>query len=317
MNCRKSLGNVMPLNVLLRAAQEGVYAVGSFSPRCTPLIRPILRAAKKAGAPVVVQISQRELERYGVSLAAFAERFYTYLVEDDVEVPAVLHLDHTKDFHLIAAAIECGFTSVMIDASEFPLAENAARTSKVVAYAHPRGVSVEAELGRIGSTDSIETEHQRELLTDPEEAQWFAAATQVDALAVSVGTAHGAYMGRKPEIDYERIKQIRTLTPVPLVLHGGSGVPQEMIRAAVALPGGGISKVNFATDLELAFLAAVGRTERLTERECRELSPAVLDRGLRAVEIVVEEKIVHYLGSAGRGRMLLIDTDLGGNACEA
>lgn len=201
------------------------------------------------------------------------------------------------------------FTSVMIDASDLPFQDNAALTSKVVALARPRGVSVEAELGKIGSTDLVETGQAEELFTDPYEARQFVGETQVDALAVSVGTSHGAYSGKQPQIDYRRIQEIRALTPVPLVLHGGSGVPAEMIRRAIGLPGGGISKVNLATDLELAFLSALGRMERLTNAECQALPPSLLAKGLLAVEGVVEEKIRDYLGSAGRAGEVLADTD--------
>src|SRR3712207_3339906 len=132
----------------------------------------------------------------------------------------------------------------MIDASELPLAENIARSREVAEYAHARGVSVEAELGRIGTTDYIETDDDVELYTDPDEAAEFVAATGVDALAVSVGTAHGAYLVRQPKVDIERLAAIRARTAAHLVLHGGSGVPPEMVAQAIGLAGGGVSKVN-------------------------------------------------------------------------
>lgn len=301
--------NVIALDTMLKAAQAGAYAVGSFSPRCIPLIRPILQAGQRLNSPVIVQISQRELARYGVGLTEFSEAFYCCLQEEGITIPVALHLDHTKDFHIIETAVKHNFTSVMIDASDLSFQDNAEVTRKVVAFARSRGISVEAELGRIGSTDSIETENTDELFTDPQEAQAFVELTGVDALAVSVGTSHGAYAGRQPKIDYHRIQQIRTLTSVPLVLHGGSGVPPEMIRRAVTLPGGGISKVNFATDLEQAFLTAVGREERLTNAECLQLPKDVLERGLLAVEKLVEAKIVDYVGSAGKAVELQVKDD--------
>jgi fructose-bisphosphate aldolase class II len=166
--------------------------------------------------------------------------------------------------------IEAGFTSVMIDASEQPLLENIARSREVVTYAHARGVSVEAELGRIGTTDRIETDDDVELYTDPDEAATFVAATGVDALAVSVGSAHGVYLVRQPKIDFERLHAIRARTSAHLMLHGGSGVPAEMIEQAIKLPGGGVSKVNIATDLEQAALAALGRlTDELIAQDPR------------------------------------------------
>jgi ketose-bisphosphate aldolase len=293
----KIYSNLLTLKQALETAEKGGFAIGSFSPRYIPMIRPILRAAEKAESPVIVQISQRELVRYGISLSRFAKAFFRVMKEEGITVPVVLHLDHTKDFHIISEAIEAGFTSVMIDASEKELEENIAVTRRVVQYAHERGVSVEAELGRIGTTDFVETETDEELYTDPVEAKRFVEETGCDALAVSVGTAHGVYRVRKPKVDVERIQAIRALTPVHLVLHGGSGVPAEMIHRAIRLPGGGISKVNIATDLELAMLAALGRKERMKNAECESLPVNAMESAQRAVEKVVYEKIRHFVRS--------------------
>jgi len=282
------------------AAEGGGYALGAFSPRYTPMIRAVLRAGQQNRSPLIVQISSGELKRYGITPAEFAAEFYAALRDERIDVPLVLHLDHTKDLETIAAAIEAGFTSVMIDASEKPLAENIAATREVVEYAHARGVSVEAELGMIGTTDFVETDRDEELYTDPQEAERFVRETAVDALAVSVGTAHGVYMVRQPKVDYERLRAIRALTPVHLVLHGGSGVPAEMMGQAIRLPGGGVSKVNIATDLELALLAALGREERMTNAECQALAPDLLAQGRVAVERTVADKICNFLGSQGR-----------------
>jgi fructose-bisphosphate aldolase class II len=188
----------------------------------------------------------------------------------------------------------------MIDASEKSLDENIATTQKVVQYAHARGVSVEAELGMIGTTDFVETERDEELYTDPQEAERFVRETQVDALAVSVGTAHGVYKVRQPRIDYDRLRAIRARTPMHLVLHGGSGVPAAMMREAIQLPGGGVSKINIATDLELAMLGALGREERMTNAECRSLAPEQLESARAAVERTVSDKIKNFVGSAGK-----------------
>jgi fructose-bisphosphate aldolase class II len=290
-------GNVWKLKDSLAAAERAGCAIGSFSPRYVPMILPVLLAGERTSSPMIVQISQRELERYGIVPQAFAQEFYFQMREQAISVPVALHLDHTKDFEVIEAAIEAGFTSVMIDASEFPIDENIAITKRVVEYAHARGVSVEAELGRIGTTDFIETEHDEELYTHPDEALRFVTETGVDALAVSVGTAHGVYNVRQPKVDNERLKAIRALTDVHLVLHGGSGVPGHMIREAVKH---GISKVNIATDLELALLKALGREERMTDAECRALPPDQLERGRAAVSTEVEDKIMNFLGSSGK-----------------
>lgn len=291
---------IMRLAPALKAAEQGGYALGSFAPRYTSMIAPILRAGAKTRSPLIVQISQRELERYGLTAAAFAEAFFSTLEEERPGVPIVLHLDHTFEIPVIEEAIAAGFTSVMIDQSAKPLDENIAVSARVVALAHARGVSVEAELGKIGTTDFVETDEDEEHFTDPDEALRFANETGVDALAVAVGTAHGHYTTRKPRVDLARLSAIRQRTPVHLVLHGGSGVPAAMIHDAIRLPGGGISKVNIATDLEHAMLTALGRSERLTDATCRALPPGEMKLAQDAVERTVIEKIETYLLSAGR-----------------
>lgn len=292
--------NVLTLKQALEVAELHGYAIGSFSPRYTPLITPVLRAAQQTQSPAIVQISHKELVRYGITPKEFADEFYARVRSEGITVPVVLHLDHTKEMDTIQAAVEAGFTSVMIDASEKPLEENIASSRIAAEYAHKNGVSVEAELGMIGTTDFVETDKDEELYTDPQEAQRFVGETGVDALAVSCGTAHGVYMVRQPKIDIPRLKAIRSLTKVHLVLHGGSGVPAEMMGGAIKLPGGGVSKVNIATDLELAFLGAIGREERLTNAECKALDPEMLERGRSAVQATVEDKITNFLGSRGQ-----------------
>lgn len=291
------IGNVWKLKDSLAAAERAGCGIGSFSARCVPMILPVLLAGERTNSPLIVQLSQREMEIYGVTPEAFAEEFYRQMRDQAITVPVALHLDHTKQFELIEAAIAAGFTSVMIDASEYPLDENIAISQRAVAYAHERGVSVEAELGRIGTTDNVESERDEELYTDPNEALRFVTETGVDALAVSVGTAHGVYNVRQPKVDLDRLKAIRALTDVHLVLHGGSGVPGHMIREAVKQ---GVSKVNIATDLELAMLRALGREVRLTNAECSALPADQLERGLAAVSAETEDKITNFLGSSGK-----------------
>ncbi|MCT1398708.1 ketose-bisphosphate aldolase [Paenibacillus sp. LC231] len=293
--------NVLTLKKALEIAEVNRFAIGSFSPRYTPMIAAVLQGAQKSGSPAIVQISHKELIRYGITPAEFADEFYERLNTDRITVPVVLHLDHTKEPGPIQEAIEAGFTSVMIDASEKSLEDNIAISREVAEYAHAKGVSVEAELGMIGTTDFVETDKDEELYTDPEEAAYFVRQTGVDALAVSCGTAHGVYMVKQPKVDYERLRAIRTLTPVHLVLHGGSGVPADMVQKAVKLPDGGVSKVNIATDLELALLDALNRKERMTNKECLRLSPAQLALGREAVAETVVEKIRHVLNSEGQG----------------
>jgi ketose-bisphosphate aldolase len=292
--------NVHNLNPILEAAERDKYAVGSFSPRSTAMILPVLRAAQALRSPLIVQISQKELVRHQLTPKQFADTFYAEIQSHNITVPVALHLDHTRTFDVIQEAIAAGFTSVMMDASEKPYEENIAASRKVTEYAHPLGMSVEAELGRITTTDFVETDEDKELYTDPQEAGFFIRETGVDALAVSVGTAHGVYLVRQPKIDYERLRAIRSQTSAHLVLHGGSGVPPEMIAEAVRIPGGGVSKVNIATDLELAALLALHRDTHLTDAEMNALPPDQLARARDAVEQVVRDKMSHFLSSSGR-----------------
>ncbi|MCL6442381.1 MAG: class II fructose-bisphosphate aldolase [Alicyclobacillus sp.] len=294
--------NVLTLKAALQVAERSGFAVGSFSPRYTPMIRAVLQAAEQCQSPAIVQISQKELTRYGIVPEEFAETFYNTLHEERVTVPVGLHLDHTKDVSVIRAAIQAGFTSVMIDASEHPLEENIRISREVVQLAHSFGVSVEAELGRIGTTDFIESDDDEEMYTDPDEAERFVYETGVDALAVSVGTAHGVYLVRRPKLDYDRLRAIKARVEAHLVLHGGSGVPPEMMERAIRLQGGGVSKVNIATDLELALLRALGRTERMTNDECKALPEPLLAAGRDAVRETVVDKMERFLHSAWRAR---------------
>jgi fructose-bisphosphate aldolase class II len=295
---KQKIRNVITLKHALEQAEKGKYAIGSFAPRYTDMIPPILRAGEKTKSPIIVQISQKEMDRYGITPAEFGAAFYQALEDENITVPTVLHLDHTKQLSVIIKAIEAGFTSVMIDASEHPLEQNIAISTEAAEYAHSKGVSVEAELGMIGTTDFVETDTDEELYTDPDEALQFVNETKTDALAVSVGTAHGVYKVKKPTIDLGRLIAIRALTPVHLVLHGGSGVPSEMIKEAMKLSNAGVSKVNIATDLEVSLLEALGREERMTNAECKALSASEKERAQKAVEQTVIDKIENFLDSA-------------------
>ena len=290
------------LTNLLENARKGKYAVGSFSPRYTKLILPVVQAAVETDSPVIVQLSEKEIIRHQVNVEAFAREFYRVVEELDPQVPIALHLDHTKTFDVIRQAIDAGFTSVMIDASEYEFEENVRITRQVVEYAKPRKVTVEAELGKIGTTDFVETDHDEELFTVPEEAKEFCERTGVDCLAVSVGTAHGIYTVRQPQVDYDRLERINSLTRVPLVLHGGSGVPSQMVRKAVQMESGGVSKVNIATDVEQAMLQVVGREGHMTEAELNSCTEEQIAHSREAVKELVKEKMCCYAMSAGHGK---------------
>lgn len=295
--------NLVTLREVLAVAQRDGYAIGSFSPRYPRMIQPVLRAAEAAGSPVIVQISQKDMTRCGVDVAAFADAFYATLADERVGVPAVLHLDHTHDVAIVERAIDAGFTSVMIDASDLPLEGNVAATRAVVEMGHARGVSVEGEIGTLGAYAFSETdESSASTLTDPDEAGRFARDSGVDAMAVSIGTVHGVRSGSTVTLDLARLAAIRARTAVPLVLHGGSGVSAEALGAAIDVPGGGVSKVNLATDLELAMLEALGSSERMVDAQIAALGGAELEAARRAVERVTMEKMTRFLRSAGRSR---------------
>jgi ketose-bisphosphate aldolase len=302
MSTRTRPDNLVTLKEMLPQAEQGGYAVGSFAPRYTPMIVPILRAGQRLQSPLIVQISNNEFRWYESTPEEFANEFYRALREENITVPVVLHLDHTKVIDVIHNAIAAGFTSVMMDASEKSLDENIAMSKEASDYAHAHGASCEAELGMIGTTDMIETDRDEELFTDPEEAERFVRETNVDALAVSVGTAHGVYKVRQPRVDYDRLRAIKARTGAHMVLHGGSGVPPEMMARAIRLEGGGVSKINIATDLEQAFLHALGRDKRMTNAECKALSLEELEIGRQAVERTVSDKISNFVLSEGRAR---------------
>lgn len=299
---RDKLPGALSLSDLLPAAQRQGYAVPAFSARYLACIRPVVEAAVDERAPFIVEISQRELGWFDLTPAAFRDEVERVVTDLRVDLPFALHLDHTWEPDLIVEAMDAGFSSVMIDASTEPLAENIARTRAIVEEAHGRGVSVEAELGRLTTTDRMESEGGVETYTDPGEARRFVDDTGCDALAVSVGTAHGAYPPAGPTIDFDRLAAIRAAVhATPIVLHGGSGLPRDLIARAVDMPDGGISKMNIATDLEYALLAAMGGRERMPSAELDTIDPGLRAAGLAAVKRVAIDKI-HLLQAAGRGR---------------
>ena len=209
-------------------------------------------------------------------------------------IPVCLHLDHGTDFDQVMRCIRAGFSSVMIDASAYPLKENIRRTKEVVAVARAVGVSVEAELGRIaGTEEQIDVSEREAFLTDPEEASIFVRETGIDALAVAIGTAHGPYRG-EPKLDLRRLEAIKSSINIPIVLHGASGVPAETIRAAVER---GVSKINIDTELRQTFTA---RMRQILASEPDEYDPRkILGPAREALQRAVEEKMILF-GSAGK-----------------
>jgi ketose-bisphosphate aldolase len=291
----------LTLSEILPPAQAAGYGVAAFSCRYLACIRPVLEAAAELRSPVIIEVSQRELGWFQVTPRDFRDALERALAELGADLPFALHLDHSWDLPVIQSAIDAGFTSVMIDASARPLGENIAATAEVVAIARRAAVSVEAELGKLTTTDKLESENDEEMFTDPAEAREFVTGSGCDALAVSVGTAHGVYPVANPRIDFERLAEIRReIGPTPLVLHGGSGLPTDTVHRAMGLPGGGISKMNIGTDLEQALLSALGGCERMTSAELDAIDRARLAPALAAVKEVARGKIRDFVRSAGR-----------------
>jgi fructose-bisphosphate aldolase class II len=232
---------------IVTSASRDRRGVGAFNVVQLEHDEAIVAGADRADAPVILQISENTVRYHGglepVALA-------TLSVARQASVPVAVHLDHAESPELVHEAVRLGFTSVMFDASSLAYDENVAATAAVVAHCHARAVWVEAELGEVGGKDGAHAPGAR---TDPKEAASFVAATGVDALAVAVGTSH-AMLTQDARLDFELVRRLGELVPVPLVLHGSSGVPDADLTRAVAA---GITKVNIATRLSQAFTAAV------------------------------------------------------------
>ena len=238
----------MPLvttkEMLLRA-QAGHYAVGAFNVENMEMVMAVVQAAEESRAPVIMQttpstVKYAGLDYYLAMAKAAAER---------ATVPVAMHLDHGDSFELAMQALRTGYTSIMIDGSHDSFEDNIALTRRVTDACAPSGVPVEAELGKVGGKEDDLEGGDGNPFTDPQQAKEFVERTCVDSLAVAIGTAHGLYKG-VPKLDFDRLSAIRELVSIPLVLHGASGVPDEAVRESIRR---GICKVNFATELRIAF----------------------------------------------------------------
>ncbi|MDY6835886.1 MAG: class II fructose-1,6-bisphosphate aldolase [Chloroflexota bacterium] len=270
---------------VLDKASDEKYAVGAFNINNMEILQAVISAADNLRSPVILGVSEGAIEyadiKYILAMVKAAA--------DSTNIPIVLHLDHGKNFEVILQCIRYGFTSLMIDASHLPLEQNIEATRRVVQVAHPLGISVEAELGRLqGVEDMVSVAEKDAILINPQEAGLFVRETGVDSLAPAIGTSHGAFkFTGKAELDFARLKETKKATQIPLVLHGASSVPADVLEKAYKygadIPGAmgvpiaslqkaiklGISKVNVDTDLRLAFTAAI--------REALAISPGQFD----------------------------------------
>ena len=298
---------------LFKKALEGHYAIGAFNVNNMEIIQGIVEGAADEKAPIILQFSAgaRKYARH---------EYLVKLVQAALEtsdLPIVLHLDHGEDFEICRACVDGGFTSVMIDGSRHPFEENIALTRKVVEYAHPRGVTVEAELGKLaGVEDTISVSEKDAIFTNPHQAKDFVARAGCDSLAVAIGTSHGAYKFKgEPKLDFDRLVEIQERLPnFPLVLHGASsvlhdlvdicnryggkilgsrGVPEEMISRAAKM---NVCKVNIDTDIRLAITGAIRKS--LIENPANFDPRHYLGPARDAIKEVVKRKI-RVLGCGG------------------
>ena len=279
-----------PLKDLLDLAEAGGFAVGAFNVNNMEIVQGIVEAANESAAPVILQASQGAIKYAGLSFVVALAR----VAQEQAKVPVALHLDHGTSFEQAMACIREGFSSVMFDGSHLPLEENIRLTSLVVKVAHATGVSVEGEIGRIGGTeDDITVDEWEASLADPDEAVRFAQETGIDALAAAIGSAHGFYKG-EPKLDFDRLATIHQRANVPMVLHGGSGIPDEAIRKAISL---GVRKINVDTELRHAFVTRM--RQELAEHP-NEIDPRkILGPARDSLKQKVMEKL-QLFGAAGR-----------------
>ena len=269
---------VNPLEYL-RAGRANGWAIGAFNAYNLESARAVIAAATNLRAPVMVQTSEGAVKHAGFgNIASIVRR-----LAEETLVPVALHMDHGKSIEVARSAVEAGYTSVMIDTSRLPLAENIAATREIVEYAHGRDVQVEAEIGQLAGIEDLGEVPAEATYTVPEEAVRFADETGVDSLTITIGTSHGAFKFKgEPRLDFDRLAAIAKLIDNPIVLHGASairkedvafaerygaqlpkatGIPEEFIKRAISL---GVAKINTDSDLRLA---ALGRMRQvLTER---------------------------------------------------
>jgi len=238
---------IMNMKKILKVANENKFAVPAFNISDYSMFKGIMEICEKAEAPVIIEIHPDELSHVGVEIMpSITDRALRS------SVPVCIHLDHGASFEQIMLAVQNGFTSVMIDGSHLSFSENIALSKKIVDAVSSLDISVEGELGTIGSTDSEAEAGAEEIIyTDPDAAVDFVRQTGVDTLAIAIGTSHGIYpAGVKPQLRLDILKAIKAKLPIPLVLHGGSNNPDEEIKEAVIL---GINKINISSDIKVAY----------------------------------------------------------------
>lgn len=281
---------LVAMSNMLRRAKEEKYAIGQFNINNLEFTQAIIEAAAEERSPVIFGVSEGALKYMGLEFTVAMAK----AAADKYAIPVALHLDHGSSFTVVLQCIRAGFSSVMFDGSHHPLAENIALTQKVIEVAHAVGVSVEGELGTIGGTeDDLSVAEEDAAFAKPEEAIRFWEETGVDALALAVGTAHGVYKG-EPRIRFDILAEVASKLEVPIVLHGGSGVPDDSIRKAI---NHGVGKVNVNTENQIASTATI---RRILAAKPELIDPRkYLGPGRDAIKEVVKTKI-RLFGSNNR-----------------
>ena len=297
---------------LMVPARKNRYAVAAFNVQNLESVKAVAEAAAEENSPVIIQITPSVIKYAGLAYISSLVKIAAQLAP----VPLTMHLDHGEDFDTASKCVDAGFTSVMIDGSFLKFDENVALTKRVVSIAHPKGVSVEAELGKLAGVEERSVEEREAILTDPKTAVEFVEKTGVDALAVAIGTSHGAYKFKSEgKLDLERLKLISETVSIPLVLHGASsvpdwliekatkygaslsgakGIPEEQLKKAITL---GIAKINIDTDLRLAFTATV---REVLANSPKEFDPRkILGPAKDAMKEVAKSKM-RLFGSSGK-----------------
>jgi fructose-bisphosphate aldolase class II len=297
---------------LMVPARKNGYAIPALNVQNLESLKAVAEAAVEEKSPVILAVSPSVVKYAGMPFMIALAKTATQLSP----VPMSIHLDHGEDFETCVKCVEAGFTSVMIDGSFLKFEENIAVTKKVVEIAHPKGISVEAELGKLAGIEERSVEEKEAILTDPDDAKDFVEKTGVDALAVAIGTSHGAYKFKsESKLDIERLEKISKKITIPLVLHGASSVPQslidkaaqygaqlgsakgipiEEIKKAIAL---GVAKVNVDTDLRLAF---TGSVREVLATQPKEFDPRkILGPAKEAMKQVAKSKM-QLFGSSGK-----------------
>ncbi|WP_077614185.1 class II fructose-1,6-bisphosphate aldolase [Caenibacillus caldisaponilyticus] len=278
---------------MLNKARANQYAVGQFNINNLEFTQAILQAAQEEEAPVILGVSEGAAKYMGGFKLAVA-MVKALMEEYHITVPVAIHLDHGSSFEKCIQAIRAGFTSVMIDGSHYPLEENIALTKRVVEAAHAVGVSVEAELGRIaGQEDDLNVNDAEAMYAVPSECKRLIDETGVDCFAPALGSVHGPYKG-EPKLGFDRMEEIKNLTGVPLVLHGGTGIPTKDIKRAIEL---GHAKINVNTENQIAMTKVIRQV--LAEKPDLYDPRKYLGPARDAIKETVKAKIREF-GSSGK-----------------